>query len=287
MNIRVHHLSCGTMCPICERLVNGQGSWMRAGRMVCHCLLVEAPDALVLVDTGLGTADVEDPRRLGPLFNSVARPRLSLRDTAISQIRELGHDPRDVRHIVPTHLDADHAGGLSDFPHARVHIFGPELYQVRHPADFRERIRFRQAQFQHGPEWIEYAEEGERWFGFSSIRAIPGLRADILLIPLIGHTRGHVGVAVRQGERWLLHCGDAYFHRSEVTASPDVPLGLGLFEKMVQTLPEPRRQNQGRLRELAAAHGDEVELFCAHDTVEFERYAPSGPGGQYGPSSRP
>ncbi|MGB3050232.1 MAG: hypothetical protein WBB42_04505 [Polyangiales bacterium] len=32
-----------------------------------------------------------------------------------------------------------------------------------------------------------------------------------------------------------------------------------------------RLHNQGRLRELAAAHGDEVRIFCAHDRVEFER----------------
>jgi glyoxylase-like metal-dependent hydrolase (beta-lactamase superfamily II) len=36
------------------------------------------------------------------------------------QVQRLGFDPRDVRHIVLTHLDFDHAGGLDDFPHATV-----------------------------------------------------------------------------------------------------------------------------------------------------------------------
>jgi len=42
------------------------------------------------------------------------------------------------------------------------------------------------------------------------VRALPGARDDVLLIPLPGHSRGHCGVAVKTGEGWLLHCGDAY-----------------------------------------------------------------------------
>src|SRR5205823_4654081 len=58
---RVHHLNCGTMCPRGRRLVNGDGSFIADGRVVCHVLLIEAPDGLVLVDTGFGTADITNP----------------------------------------------------------------------------------------------------------------------------------------------------------------------------------------------------------------------------------
>ena len=44
--------------------------------------------------------------------------------------------------------------------------------------------------------------EGETWKGFESIRAIPGLDDDILLVPLTGHTRGHSGVAVNTEDGW-------------------------------------------------------------------------------------
>lgn len=273
MSTRIHHLNCGTLCPYCERLLRGHGSWTKPGRMVCHCLLVETPEALVLVDTGLGTDDVRDPeRRLGGGFTAMARPRLSFDETAVAQIRALGYDPRDVRHIVPTHLDLDHVGGLSDFPHARVHVYKPELQQILQPG-LRERIRFRQVRFAHQPQWVVHEEQGERWFGFDCIRALPGLATDILLVPLVGHTRGHTGVAVRQGDRWLLHCGDAYYHHSQVTATPRVPAAIQAFEVLAQTLPAPRAQNLERLRQLAISHGDEVELFCAHDPVELERHA--------------
>ncbi len=39
-----------------------------------------------------------------------------------------------------------------------------------------------------------------------------------------------------------------------------------------------RLDNQARLRALAAAHGDEVRLFCAHDPVEFDLLAAQASG---------
>ncbi len=260
------------MCPGCERLFNGQGGWRKPGKLVCHCLLIETPSSLVLVDTGLGQQDILAPgRRLGSSYRRLFKPVLALQETALAQVRALGYDPRDVRHILPTHVDLDHVGGLADFPEAQVHIFKPELEQILNP-DWRDRMRYRWPQFDHRPKWNVHERQDERWFGFDGIRPIPGLGADILMIPLIGHTKGHVGVAVRQGEKWLLHCGDAYYHHSQISATPRSPLGLQFFEASIQALRGQRLRNQARLRQLAAEHGDEVELFCAHDPVELERY---------------
>ncbi|MEN0106495.1 MAG: MBL fold metallo-hydrolase [Pseudomonas sp.] len=273
MTIRVHHLNCGTMCVGCQRLINGHGSWRKPGELVCHCLLLETPDALVLVDTGIGQQDILDPaRRLGRGFVAMLKPRLSIQETAAAQIKALGFDPKDVRHILPTHLDLDHAGGLGDFPEAQVHVFKPELESALAPR-VRDRMRYRPMQFNHQPRWASHDEGGEDWFGFKGIRPVAGLGGEVLIVPLIGHTRGHSGIAVRSGDKWLLHCGDAYFHHSQVSATPAVPLGLRAFEASVQTLRGPRLANQQRLRQLASEHGDQVELFCAHDPQELERYS--------------
>jgi glyoxylase-like metal-dependent hydrolase (beta-lactamase superfamily II) len=199
------------------------------------------------------------------------KPRLVVEETAIHQVRALGYDPADVRHIIPTHLDVDHAGGLADFPQAQVHVLPAELRQLTDP-DWRDKSRFRAAQFSHHPHWVEHPHAGERWFGFEGVRPIPGLSTDVLIIPLIGHTKGHAGVAVRDGERWLLHCGDAYYHHSQVTEHPDAPAGSLFFQNVIAALPRERVRNLARLRELALNHGDEIELFCAHDPVELERY---------------
>jgi glyoxylase-like metal-dependent hydrolase (beta-lactamase superfamily II) len=273
MSLRIHHLNCGTLCPSCERLMNGTGSWSKPSTLVCHCLLIETPEALVLVDTGLGSLDIMAPKaRLGHVFKRLMRPQLNMAETAIAQIRALGHDPRDVRHIVTTHLDLDHAGGLADFPEASVHVYKPELNAALHPS-LREKARYHAVQFAHQPKWVPHDEQGDSWFGFSSIRAIPGLSTDVLLIPLVGHTRGHTGVAVKNGGRWLLHGGDSYFYRGTLEPAPHMPPGLALMELAVQTDSRQRLHNQTRLRQLAATHRDEVDIFCAHDPVEFARLA--------------
>lgn len=272
--MRVHHVNCGTMCPPFARLVNGRGSLLERGRMVCHCLVVESSDGLVLVDTGLGTGDVEDPRgRLGSAFVSVLRPRLDPAETALAHVERLGFRRSDVRHIVPTHLDLDHAGGLPDFPEATVHVHVRERAAAEARTTMGERERYRPRHFAHGPRWKEYdvAAGGETWFGFEHVRAAIGSSDDILLVPLFGHTRGHCGVAVKTATGWLLHAGDAYFSHGEVHSDPPrAPWGLTLFQSRAEIERGPRLANQARLRELALSRSAEVTVFSAHDPVELD-----------------
>ena len=230
---KIHHLNCATMCPYNARLMAGEGGWTETAHMVAHVLAIESGDGLVLVDTGLGTADVADPPRTGAFFRHVVRPRYETAETAVERLRELGFEPADVRHIVLTHLDVDHAGGLGDFPGAQVHVFRTEMEAALNPG-LRERLRYIQAQWAHGPDWVPYETGGDRWFGFESVRAIEQLDTEIAIVPLVGHTRGHSAIAVRDGDGWLLHCGDAYFHRGEMRrrrAGPPGPGGLSVADR--------------------------------------------------------
>jgi glyoxylase-like metal-dependent hydrolase (beta-lactamase superfamily II) len=252
-------------------MINGTGGLMSPGRLVCHVLLIEAGDGLVLVDTGFGLEDVDDPRRLTRQFTLMTRPRLQRSETAIEQVRALGLDPADVRHIIVTHLDVDHTGGLPDFPAADVHLFAREHQTMLRPP-LRERMRYHtgSAHWRHGPRWQLHEVSGERWLGFESVRLLPGTDAEIVMVPLLGHSLGHTGVALRRGDGWLLHCGDAFFHRDEVSTPPGCPPGLRAFQVLVQADGRKRRQNQERLRELAREHS-EVELICSHDPVQLDR----------------
>lgn len=269
--MRIHHLSCGTLCPHGARFNTGEGGWLAPAHVVCHCLLIEASDGLVLVDTGFGTDDARNPGQLGAAFRALLRPRPTIAETALTQIEALGFAPGDVRHIVATHLDLDHAGGLPDFPDAEVHVLAPELKAALHPS-LRERTRYiGGAHWRHNPHWVEHEVGGDDWFGFESVRILPGTDAEVLLVPTIGHSRGHTAVAVNAGDRWLLHCGDAYFNRGQVATPPTCPPGQRLFQVLMAADNDARKANGERLRELAAAHGDEVSLFCAHDQHELER----------------
>jgi glyoxylase-like metal-dependent hydrolase (beta-lactamase superfamily II) len=267
--MRIHHINCGTTCPRGARLLTGKGGLFEPARLVCHCLLIEANDGLVLLDTGYGTEDVRNPRQLGPAATlTAARPRMA--ETALVQVEALGFAAGDVRHIVITHLDPDHSGGLPDFPDAEVHVFAPELRAALKPG-LRERPRYLAPHWRHNPRWVEHSVEGDEWHGFESVRILPGVDAEVLLVPLPGHTTGHTGVAINGGGGWLLHCGDAYFNHGQVATQPSCPPLMGLFQSITAVDNKTRRANGERLRELAAKHGDEVRLICSHDPHELER----------------
>src|SRR4051812_44381150 len=268
--------------------------------LVCHCLLIEAGERLVLVDTGFGTIDIERLRRpwralfprprLDPATDTARRqlprhmytwfgnrPKLDPEETAVRQVERLGHSPADVTDIVLTHLDLDHAGGLPDFPHARVHVDSTEhdfaMSAARSGARGMQRFRYWPYQWAHGPDWVTYeAGGGGAWVGLRDVRAVDGL-PDLAFVPLPGHSIGQCGVAVRDGSRWLLHAADAYFdHREIDPVEPRSTPGLASFQKRQQYDVAARRASRERLRELAAARAGEVEIFCTHDPFELERY---------------
>lgn len=256
--LRVHHLNCA---HITAMSIGGQP-------LACHVLLIETPsDGLVLVDSGLGTADYADlTSRLGFTFARLyGRPAADPSLAAIRQVTALGFQPRDVRHIVQTHLDLDHVGGLSDFPWATVHVHAAELAAATARRGVRARARYRPPMWAHRPDFVTYAAEGDPWLGFEAVRDLKGLPEQILFVPLFGHTRGHCGVAVEGDAGWLLDAGDAFFDARQVYQPvPQIGWHVGLFERAVTTDRRLRLRNQGRLRRFTAAH-PEVTVFAAHD----------------------
>ncbi len=272
--MRVHHLNCGTCCPVGGRLFDGSSD-SPFGHLVCHCLLIETDAGLVLVDTGFGTRDVDHPsRRLSPFFLTLNNIQLRREETALAQVRALGFDPADVRHIILTHLDFDHAGGIEDFPNARVHVTSreKEVAEARDGGVFVGTRRYRPEQWDEASDWRLYPfGGGERWFGFDAVRDLEGLPPEILLVPLAGHTWGHSGVAIRDGDGWMLHAGDAYFYRGEVGAEEySCTPALRGYQRLMEVDRAARLANQARLRRLSLDYAGEVRMFCAHDAVEFE-----------------
>ncbi|MFJ2028636.1 MBL fold metallo-hydrolase [Streptosporangium sp. NPDC087985] len=266
--MNIHHLNLGSM-----RKIDPTYDALSPEHVVCHALLVETDAAgLVLVETGLGLGDVERPREsLAHDWMQLAEPLLDPAETAVRQVARLGHDPADVRHIVLTHLDVDHSGGMPDFPQARVHLLESERRAALAEAPSR---RYRPAHWAHEPQWVTYGTDGgERWFGFDGARLLEGLPPEILLVPLGGHTAGHAGVAVRDNDRWLLHAGDAYYYHRELDLiDPHGHPLLDILQCDAQVDEAERVSTQARLRALICDHGDEVEVFSAHDPWELDRH---------------
>ena len=279
--MKIHHLSLATMCPYGGRLLSGEaGDGLAPAELVIHALLVETGDRLVLVDTGLGLEDIRSPmRRLSPGFVLAMRPRLREEDTAVRQIERLGFSASDVSDVVLTHLDVDHVGGIPDFPRATIHVNRAEHTAAMARMTMLEVQRYRGVHYAHGPRWQLHDPGGDRWFGFESARAIGD---DVVIVPVIGHTRGHAAIAVRQpaggASDWLLHCGDAYFFHGQMSDRPHCPVGLEAFQLAMAFDNTVRRANVARLRALRLQQDARVTMFSAHCPYELRAMMASNVG---------
>lgn len=251
----VDHLSCAVMNP----------PMMRG--LPAHVLLCHTDAGLVLVDSGFGTFDHADPaRRIGPI-RRLLKPELDDRHAAITQLAAAGHAPEDVAHIVLTHLDIDHVGGIADFPAAVVHTTADEYAAAVTDPDWNDKRRYRRAQMEHGPIMRTHDGRGDVWrFGLTGHEVLPG----IVLIPMPGHSRGHAAVAVDAGERGtIVHAGDAAFDASSYAErSPaGAPLGRKLparaMENVVGRDHRAIRENHRTLARLDAE--PDVTVVPAHD----------------------
>ena len=239
---------------------------------IVYCLLVETGGDLVLIDTGFGTRDYSQPGPKMRFFLTWMGVPRDPKETAIQQIAGLGYQPEDVKDIIQTHLHIDHAGGLADFPWARVHVYKTEHQAIQHPNGPME-FAYVKEHWAHGPDWVIHEQPTVDWYGLEAIPILETLEADFLFIPLPGHTRGHCGVAVGKPGNWLLHCGDA--------ASPFHP-GSDLHDRgssayALRSLPDwlANRMLGGHiplLRALLEQRGDEIRAISAHDIYSFREY---------------
>ncbi|MTJ63344.1 MBL fold metallo-hydrolase [Nocardia seriolae] len=273
--MRVHHVNCAKFEPFGGRLVSPRSrGWGRA-EIVAHCLLIEtATDGLVLVDTGIGGFPVSDNRVVNAAVGLLLRPRIQECTSAADHVRRLGFDPSDVRHIVLTHLDLDHAGGLVDFPDAVVHVAAAELDAVRRPRAVRER-GYIPRMWRHDPKWSPHAPGTDRWFDFAGISEFDGIAAPLFAVPRPGHTRGHTGIAIEldspTGPHWRLHAGDSYFARSQLEGPKGTcPPLLNAFQHVAQADREDRRRSLSALRVLA--ENPRVDIVCSHDPADLNRH---------------
>ncbi len=268
MIYNIHHLHCGSFCPVCAPLF-GQKGWK--AHLVCHCLLIETNRGLVLIDTGLGLQDyLNMEKRLGTLVKKVGHIESNLKLSAIQQIQQLGFSQNDVKHIFVTHLYFDHAGGISDFPNATVHVLAAE-FNATQSLSIKNKLRYKTDQFKQHRYW-SFAEhnDGEEWFNLQKVRGLPLFQDEILMIPLLGHTAGHCGIAIKKSDGWLLFCGDAYYSHLELDPNNKLR-ALGITERLFAENNQQRIHNLKQLQYLAQ-HESSIELICAHDPVEFNRY---------------
>jgi len=157
--------------------------------LALRCLLVETPDALILIDTGVGNKETEKFHSIYGIENAGTPTRLE------DAIRDAGFSPDDVDVVIDTHLHFDHAGGNTlrtedgaievAFPRARYVVQRGE-WEFAHWNNERVRASYVPANFDPIAEAGRYDfVEGER-------EIVPGVR----VIPTPGHTPHHQSVLI-------------------------------------------------------------------------------------------
>jgi len=99
--------------------------------LAMRCLLVETPDALVLIETGLGNKENEKFRDIYGVDNAASEGS-GYPDRLQEAVAAAGFSPSDVSVVIDTHLHFDHAGGNTfadgegrvhlSFPSATYHV---------------------------------------------------------------------------------------------------------------------------------------------------------------------
>lgn len=190
------------------------------------CLLVESNHGLILVDTGLGLGEYANPTWMTQLFRIITVVPFDPMEAAVNQIQHLGYQPKDVKHILLTHMHFDHCSGLADFPHAKVHTHRREYEaftegKIRRFTEFAYIPRY----IAHQPEFILYEKVDAKWYDFDAIR-LP-FDPEMYFIPLFGHSRGLCGIAIKTSLGWLFQAGDAGAVTNNETPAWLIKLVLG------------------------------------------------------------
>lgn len=232
---------------------------------VCgHCLLLKQKDRMALIDTGIGLLDSQLPEeRIGHELVKITGYQFDESQTAVRQIERLGLPPGQVADCIISHLDNDHIGGLADFPHATVHVGSEEYenYMSGNP-------RYLKIPLQHNPDIKTYGTSDRLWFGLEARKVATALDVEMLLIPLPGHTLGHCGIAIKNGDKWLFYVADAYYLREELS---DIDHPVHELAEMRADDNNLRIDTLEKIRRLMQDH-PEIEIFGYHDISEFEHY---------------
>jgi glyoxylase-like metal-dependent hydrolase (beta-lactamase superfamily II) len=202
-------------------------------RTAVNAFLVEENGRRILIDAGSGNSLGPDTGHL-PANLAAART-----------------DPAEVDHVLLTHLHPDHAGGLISlegqpvFPRATVHVAKADADHSLDPARAAAAAGVQQLVYDTVARALAPYRAAGRFVTFGhSHEVIPGVRA----VDLAGHTPGHTGYLLGEGDATVLFWGDTVhshtvqLRRPSVTmaADSDEPAAVGARRKALNLVSSNR-----------------------------------------------
>jgi glyoxylase-like metal-dependent hydrolase (beta-lactamase superfamily II) len=211
------------------------------------CLLVRVGDRRILVDTGYGF--VADRPAVGNLKSSLA---------------DVGVSPEDIDTVLISHAHGDHIGGATvgageaavpTYPSARYWLGQADWDHYSEPDTLARTGLDAKLMPLHTAQRLDLAD-GEQ-------EIAPGVR----LLPLPGHTPGHMGVAFTSGQETAVYVGDLVHHPLQI----EHPEWSPVFD----ALPPLSRQTRQTLVDRARREGSLILSYH----LPFPGIGRVGPGG--------
>jgi glyoxylase-like metal-dependent hydrolase (beta-lactamase superfamily II) len=216
--MKLHPIQTGTV-RIKTAQVQGQGrGWRRRLRIFTDpnwtdwlptfAWVIDHPEGLIVVDTGQGTHLLDTRRSLHPYARWEVRFRIERDEEIGSQLRALGIGPRDVKHVVLTHLHIDHDGGLAHFSHAEIHVSRGELDAA---SGWLGRVRGYLPN--RWPSWFAPVPLDLTTDAFGPFAASRRLTraGDVIAVATPGHTANHLSIVLEDGGMTYFLAGDASY----------------------------------------------------------------------------
>ena len=178
--------------------VSADGQW----RLPINLFLVQTPALTVLVDAGVGCE------------RTIAADVFQVVGTLPGQLVRCGVAPDDIGEVVFTHLHEDHIGWADD-PDSGLPTFANATY----------RVHAREWTANHTgetPDWVVQALDPVERHGRIGLSEPGALTDAIEMVPLPGHTPGHVGLVITGPDARVVLVGDAFNHPHQVT-EPQLP----------------------------------------------------------------
>ena len=196
--------------------------------------LIQHAGENILFDTGMHPLSISDPAAHFGEHVDAYPIRMAPGDDAVSLLETVGIAPSDVGHIVQSHLHYDHAGGLTLFERATVHLNRAELPFALWPPVYQR----------NPPQFIRHEFESvTRWHEIEGDCDILG-DGRLIAFPTPGHTAGHQSLLVASRQR----AGDPR-RRRRIRPRQDAPAGVAVGAV------EPRRDGG----QLGATRGTRAE----------------------------
>lgn len=262
--IKIHAMRCGTVgtdetIPDRSKSKNPYAytGVLRGERhrvwLPVYAYLIEHPKGRILVDTGWHT-DVRNNQKkhLSWKINIASKAILPAGEAISEQLHARGLSASDIDILLLTHLDVDHASGLSIVKDAKAIYAGKDELEAVANGDIRYNKKLwegigiqpapmtQNADFPHNEAWDVFGDE------------------TVYFVNLAGHSAGMIGVLIKNNGKYVILTGDACYNRHnwEDGKLPGITADVKKAKKSVELV--AKMSKSPNCVEILATHDAEV-----------------------------